>query len=111
MSSRATSRVCAETATWPVELRLSICAPPTPTEGLVDLPAGETLGPFDRVPDRADGLVDVDDGAFLQAGGRHGAVADHGQLAVATDLADQRADLARADVDADEYAFYHDALR
>src|SRR3954451_11991599 len=31
MSSRVTSRWCAVTATWPVELRLSTCCPPTPT--------------------------------------------------------------------------------
>ena len=32
MSSRVTSRWCAVTATWPVELRLSTCWPPTPTK-------------------------------------------------------------------------------
>src|SRR6185369_11852002 len=34
MSSRLTSRVWAVTATWPLELMLSICAPPTPTKAL-----------------------------------------------------------------------------
>ena len=34
MSSRLTSRVWAATDTWPVELKLSICAPPTPTKAL-----------------------------------------------------------------------------
>ena len=32
MSARVTSRWCAVTATWPVELRLSTCGPPTPTK-------------------------------------------------------------------------------
>src|SRR5262245_367709 len=34
MSSRLTSWVCAATDTWPVEFRLSTCAPPTPTNAL-----------------------------------------------------------------------------
>jgi hypothetical protein len=34
-------------------------------------------------------------------------VADHVEAAVAADLADEGADLARADVDPDEDAFYH----
>ena len=78
-------------------------------EGAVDLPARQPLGPLDRVRDRADGLVDVDDHALLEAGRGHGAVADDRQPAVAADLADERADLARADVDADEdrFPFHH----
>ena len=36
-------------------------------EGLVDLPAGQPLGPLDRVRDGADGLLDVDDRAPLEA--------------------------------------------
>ena len=38
-------------------------------EGPVDLPARQALGPLDRVGDRADGLVDVDDDALLEARG------------------------------------------
>ena len=78
-------------------------------EGAVDLPAGQPLGPLDRVRDRADGLVDVDDDALLEAGRGDGPVAHDRQPAVATHLADERADLARADVDADEdrFAFHH----
>ena len=36
-------------------------------EGAVDLPAREPLGALDGVGDRADGLVDVDDDALLEA--------------------------------------------
>ena len=39
-------------------------------EGAVDLPARQPLGLLDRVGDRADGLVDVDDDALLEAGRR-----------------------------------------
>ena len=78
-------------------------------EGAVDLPAGQALGPLDRVRDGADGLVDVDDDALLEAGRGHGAVAHDRQPAVAAHLADERADLAGADVDADEdrFSFHH----
>ena len=78
-------------------------------ERAVDLPAGQPLGSLDRVGDRADRLVDVDDDALLQAGRRDGPVAHDRQPAVAAHLADERADLARADVDADEdrFPFHH----
>ena len=78
-------------------------------EGAVDLPARQALGPLDRVRDGADGLVDVDDHALLEAGRGHGAVAHDRQPAVAAHLADERADLAGADVDADEdrFPFHH----
>ena len=36
-------------------------------EGAIDLPARQALGALDRVRDRADGLVDVDDDALLEA--------------------------------------------
>ena len=81
-------------------------------EGAVDLPAGQPLGLLDRVGDRADRLLDVDDDALLQAGGGHRAVADDRQAAVAADLADEGADLAGADVDADEDRFsFHRVVR
>ena len=80
-------------------------------EGPVDLPAGQPLGALDRVGDRADRLVDVDDDALLEAGRRHGAVAHDRQPAVAAHLADERADLARADVDADEDRFSFHRVR
>src|SRR5207249_2152584 len=76
-------------------------------EGLVDLPAGQPLGLLDRVADGPDCLVDVHDLALLQARGRHGAMADHVEAAIPADLADEGSHLARADVDADEDAFYH----
>ena len=78
-------------------------------EGPVDLPAGQALGPLHGVRDRADGLVDVDDHTLLEAGRGDGAVAHDRQPAVAAHLADERADLARADIDADEdrFAFHH----
>ena len=74
-------------------------------EGPVDLPAGQALGALDRIGDRTDGLVDVDDDALLEPGGGHRAVAHDRQPPVATDLADERADLRRADVDPDEDRF------
>ena len=106
MSSRVTSRWWAVTATWPVEFRLSTCCAADAHEGAVDLPAREALGALDGVRDRPDGLVDVDDGALAcRPGGRHGAVAHDRQAAVAADLADEGADLGRADVDADQDRF------
>ena len=49
---------------------------------------------------------------FLRPGGGHGAVAHDRQPAVAAHLADERADLARADVDADEDRFsFHRSVR
>ena len=81
-------------------------------EGAVDLPAGQALGALDRVRDRADGLVDVDDDALLEPGGGHGAVAHDRQPAVAAHLTDEGADLARADVDADQDRFsFHRSVR
>ena len=81
-------------------------------EGAVDLPAGQPLGALDGVRDRADGLVDVDDHALLETRGGHGAVAHDRQPAVAAHLADEGADLARADVDADEDRFsFHRSVR
>ena len=76
-----------------------------PDEGAVDLPARQPLGLLDRVRDRADGLVDVDDDALLEAGRGNGPVADDRQPTVAPHLADEGADLARADVDADQDRF------
>ena len=81
-------------------------------EGTVDLPAGQPLGALDGVGDRADRLVDVDDDALLEPGRGHGAVAHDRQPAVAAHLADERADLARADVDADQDRFsFHRSVR
>ena len=71
----------------------------------VDLPAGESLGALDGFRDRADRLVDVDDDALLQPRRRHSAVAHDGHPAVAADLADQGADLGRADIDPDQDRF------
>ena len=105
MSSRLTSRWWPVTATWPGEFRLSTCWPPTPDEGAVDLPAGQPLRLLDRVRDGTDRLVDVDDDALLEPGSRDRPVAHDRQTPVATHLADERADLARADVDADEDRF------
>ena len=81
-------------------------------EGAIDLPAGQALGALDGVRDGSDRLVDVDDHALLEAGRRHGPVAHDRQTPVATHLADERADLARADIDADEDRFsFHPVVR
>ena len=74
-------------------------------ERAVDLPARQALGALDGVGDRADRLVDVDDDALLEARCRDRAVAHDRESPVAPDLADQRADLGRADVDADQDRF------
>ena len=74
-------------------------------EGPVDLPAGEALGLLDRLGDRVDRLLDVDDDALLQAGRRDRALADDGQPAVPAHLADERGDLRRPDVDPDQDRF------
>ena len=81
-------------------------------EGAVDLPAGEALRLLDRVRDRPDGLVDVDDDALLEARCRDGPVAHDRQTPVPAHLADEGADLAGADVDADEDRFsFHRVVR
>src|SRR6266478_3053917 len=74
-------------------------------ESPIDLPAGQPFGTLDRVRDGPDGLVDVDDDALFQPGRRHRAVAHDREPAIPADLADERTDLARADVDADEDRF------
>ena len=107
MSSRLISRSCAVTATWPVELRLSTWAPPTPTKAL------SIFQPDSRSAFSTASLIDrtvwsmLTTAPFLRPGRRNGAVADHRHAAVAPDLTDERADLARADVDADEDPFDH----
>ena len=105
MSSRVTSRWCAVTATCPVRVEALDVLPADADEGAVDLPAREALRVLDGVRDRPDRLVDVDDDALLQAGRGHGPVAHDRQAAVPADLADERADLRRADVDADQDRF------
>ena len=107
MSSRLTSRVWAATDDLAGRVEALDLGAADADEGLVDLPARQPLGPLDGVADRADGLLDVDDRAALQPRRRHRAVADDREPAVAPDLADQRADLARADVECDEDPFYH----
>ena len=74
-------------------------------EGAVDLPARQALGALDGVGDRADRLVDVDHDALLEPRGRDRPVAHDREPSVTGDLADQRADLGRADVDADQDRF------
>ena len=105
MSSRVTSRWCAVTATWPVRVEALDVLPADADEGAVDLPARQPLGALDGVGDRADRLVDVDDDALLEPRRRDGPVAHDREPPVAADLADQRADLGRADVDADQDRF------
>jgi hypothetical protein len=68
----------------------------------VDLPAAEALGVLHRRRDGVHGLIDIDDDALLQPGGRHGTLADDRDAAIAADLADQRDDLRRPDVDPDQ---------
>ena len=74
-------------------------------EGAVDLPARQALGTLDGVRDRSDRLVDVDHDALLEPRCRDRPVAHDRESSVAADLADQRADLGRADVDADQDRF------
>ena len=74
-------------------------------EGPVDRPARQSLGLLHGGRDRLDGLLDVDDHALLQAGRRDRALADDREPAVPADLADERGDLRRADVDPDQDRF------
>ena len=55
--------------------------------------------------DRADGLLDVDDDALLEARRRRRALAQDVQPAVGRALTDEHDDLARADVDGDQHRF------
>ena len=66
------------------------------------LEAGELLGGLDGARDGLDGAVDVDDDALAQPIGGRLAEADDIETAVAGDLADEDADLRRADVDGDQ---------
>jgi hypothetical protein len=81
-------------------------------EGPVDLPAGQPLGALDGVGDRPHGLIDVDHDALLEPGSGHGAMTHDRQPPIATHLADEGADLAGADVDADEdrFSFHRNRL-
>jgi hypothetical protein len=79
--------------------------PADPDEGPVDLPARQPLGLLDGSRDRLDGLLDVDDDALLQAGRRDRPLADDRESPVPADLADERGDLRRADVDPDQDRF------
>ena len=112
MSSRVTSRWCAGDRDLARRVEALDVLAADADEGAVDLPARQALGLLDRVRDRADGLVDVDDDALLEPGRRDGPVAHDRQPAVAAHLADEGADLARADVDADEDRFsFHRVVR
>jgi hypothetical protein len=64
----------------------------------------------DRAGDRADGLLDVDHDALLEADGRHYALTDDGQTPVTSHLADKSTDLARTDIDSDEHCFAFHSL-
>ena len=68
----------------------------------VDLAAGHQLGFFDRALDRLHRRLDVHDDAALQAARRMRAEADDFDATVVRDLADDRHDLRRADVEADD---------
>jgi len=72
-------------------------------EGGAHLQPGEALRGLDGVRDGLDGPVDVDDDAFAEAVGRRLADADDVDPAASGELADEDADLRRADVDRDEY--------
>ena len=61
--------------------------------------------PDSAVRDGADGLVDVDHDTLLEPGRGHGPVAHDREAPITADLADERADLGRADIDADEDRF------
>ena len=64
----------------------------------MDLAARHQLGFFDRALDRLHGRLDIDHHAFLQAARRVRAQAQHFDRAVGRDLAHQRDDLGRADI-------------
>src|SRR3989442_741585 len=72
-------------------------------EGGAHLQPGEALRGLDGVRDGLDGPVDVDDDAFAEAVGRSLADADDVDPAASGELADEDADLRRADVYRDEY--------
>jgi hypothetical protein len=68
----------------------------------MDLAARHQLGLLDRALNRLHGRLDVDDDALLQAARRVAADADDLERAVGLDFADDRDDLAGADVEADD---------
>ena len=80
-------------------------------EGAIDLVAGGTLGMLDGPGDRPDRLLDVDDDGLLETAGGHDALANDRQAAVPPHLTDERADLARPDVDSDQHRFAFHSLR
>src|SRR5690606_15886716 len=73
--------------------------------GGADVDAGHALSRRHRLPDGGDGALEVDHDALAQAVGGHGALADDVEHAVGGHLADHRADLGGADVEADDYTF------
>ena len=79
-------------------------------EGTVDLISGGSFRVLDGAAYRPDRLLDVDDHTLLETGRRNDALADDGQAAVAPHLTDERADLARTNIDSDEYRFAFHSL-
>ena len=74
-------------------------------EGRLEVHPRQPLGGGDGAADRCDRLLDVDDLALAQAGGRLDALADDAHGTARRDLTDERHDLARADIERDEDRF------
>ena len=74
-------------------------------EGRLEPQAGQPLGRLDRLPDGRHRLLDVVDDPLLEAVRGHDPLADDADGTLTGDLADQRHDLARADVERDEDRF------
>ena len=72
----------------------------------VDFDAGHQLGLFDRLLDRFDGGLEVDDHAAADAARFGDAEADDVEAVAIEHLADHRRHLGRADVETDQIPFF-----
>ncbi len=104
-SSRVISRFLPATATTPRLLNALTCAAGEPEVDRVDLDAGGQLGLVDRLLDRLDRRLEVDDDAAADAARVREADADDVEPAVVGHLADDGRDLRRADVQPDQISF------
>ena len=104
-SSRVISRFFPATATTPRLLNALTCAPDRPEMNRVDLDARGQLGLVDRLLDRLDRSLEVDDDAAPDAARVRQSDTNDVQAAVVGDLADDGGHLRRADVESDQIPF------
>ena len=105
-SSRVISRFLPATAITPRLLKPLMCGPGQRQVHRVDLDAGHQLGLLDRLLDRVDRRLEVDDDAAPDAARLGDADADDVEPVAVEHLADDRRHLRRADVEPDQIPLF-----